>query len=86
MIFYPHLVWILGLRRIRRFELARLLQITEVAVAHKLSGRTPFEYHERNRISEFLGYRGDWLFETPDPPASARLPRTVPAQAGTACG
>jgi hypothetical protein len=82
---FINLEWVIGLRRVRRFELAQALKISEGAFCHKLSGQKEFAPHEKQRIAEFLGYQASWLFAELRPPESARLPRPMPAQGGAPC-
>ncbi|MGD1154526.1 MAG: hypothetical protein ABSA41_01730 [Terriglobia bacterium] len=77
---FRNLEWIIGLRRVRRFELAKILQISEPAFSSRLAGQRPFTPYEKQRIAEFLGYQADFLFAVVAPPREMRLPQpTRPA-------
>jgi hypothetical protein len=77
---YPNLEWAASFHRLRRFELAQLLKISEGAFCNRLSGRVLFSPIEKQRLAERLGYTSEWLFQQMVPPVSARLHRPEPAQ------
>jgi hypothetical protein len=72
---FINLEWVLGLRRIRRFEIAQLLKISEGALCNRLTGKTEFLPHEKQRVAEYVGFQPEWLFAQLTPPHSARITR-----------
>ena len=70
---FVNLEWVMSLRRTRHFEVARVLKISEGALCNRLTGKTEFTQTERARVSEYLQYQEQFLFERKTPPASARL-------------
>jgi transcriptional regulator with XRE-family HTH domain len=69
---FPNMRSLMTFRHVRVFELARLLRVSDGAMSNRLNGRIPFAPHERNRLTEFFGVDGDWLFHEFRPPVARR--------------
>lgn len=65
---FPNLAWALHNSRIRQYELAGALGVSESWLSRALSGRVLFQQEQRKRIAEICGYGEKWLFEIPVPP------------------
>lgn len=61
-------------RKIRQYELARVLRIHPSTVSQMLNGvGRPLEPIEKQRICALFGLSSEWLFAEVRPPAAARL-------------
>ena len=70
---WPNLCWVLAERRIAHHQIAALLGVSEPTVTRKLAGRSELLPYERSRLSEYLGYRVEFLFMEMAIPSTARL-------------
>jgi plasmid maintenance system antidote protein VapI len=59
--------------RLTQYALADALKISDAEISRRMAGRREFAPHEKQRVSEILGFRPEWLFAEICPPASARL-------------
>jgi len=69
---FPNMRSLMTFRHVRVFELANLLRISDGAMSNRLNGRIPISNCERNRLVEFFGVEGDWLFQEFRPPVARR--------------
>lgn len=69
---YSNLRLAMDRRRLRQFDLAQSLNISDATFSRKLHGRAGWLPHEKNRIAELLGFDPSWLFAEAAIPASAR--------------
>ena len=74
---YPHLEFALKEKRLRHYELAKLLKLPATTLTLRMSGRTPFAPHERARTAEWLGLDEAWLFEPGQLPRQSPKPVTL---------
>jgi len=70
---YPNLRYAASLKRLRNYELARAVGMSEWRLSRVLTGRAEFTPAEREKICSLLGFSADWLFANPVPPSAARL-------------
>jgi hypothetical protein len=76
---YPNLEFALKEKRLRHYELARLLKLPATTLTLRMSGRTLFAPHERARAAEWLGLDESWLFEPGQLPKQSPKP-VMPAE------
>ena len=67
-----HLRAVMKQKRVRIYELARMLKMSDASFSHRLAGRYEFAPHERARLSAFFGINQNWLFSPLVIPPSAR--------------
>jgi hypothetical protein len=65
---FPNLTWAIR-ERGSQFQFAAQLGESESWMSRRLTGRVEFTDEERERVALTLGFRADWLFQTPQPPA-----------------
>jgi hypothetical protein len=70
---FPNLKVAMAERRITQFMMAAVIHTSEATFSRKLSGRSVFLPHEKQRISEFFRIDPDWLFIEVRVPAAARF-------------
>ena len=59
-------------RRVRLWELAKVLKRSDAYLSDRLNGRYQFAPHERTRLAEYFGVKEDWLFQEFRPPVARR--------------
>lgn len=69
---YPNLRAMMFHRKVRLFELAAVLRMSDGALSMRLTGRYEFAPHERNRLAEYFSVSSDWLFQEFRPPVARR--------------
>jgi plasmid maintenance system antidote protein VapI len=74
---YPNLRMTMDLRRVRLYNLAQHLKMSDAALSARLHGRYQLEPHLRNRIAEYFALNPDWLFTVASIPRSARIETTM---------
>ena len=74
---FPHLKMAMAERRVPQYQVADLLRLSDAGFSRRLTGRTEFAPHEKQRIAEFLGLDAAWLFDEVRIPASARFRETA---------
>lgn len=81
MVKYPNLTWTIGQQRLAHYEVAERVLIDRTRFSRCLHGAGTFAPYEKSRISEALGYSGEWLFLEPRPPVrKAQSTRTNDSQ------
>jgi len=69
---FPRVRTLMKARRVRLYDLAELLRMSDSAVCERLHGRAQFAPHERTRLADYFGVLESWLFAPEEIPASAR--------------
>jgi len=70
---YPNLRCVMEQRRVKVYDLARLIKVSHGQASLRLAGRVPFRHYERNRVAEHFGLSSDWLFQQLAIPEAAQL-------------
>jgi len=85
---YPNLAWAIDKRRLAHWELCLQVKIDPSRFSRCVNGRFDFAPHERQRISEALGFPEDWLFAVVMPPrlSQGSTSKAVPGPISCAAG